>query len=718
MADLFFFDFETRSPLDVSQCGAYKYARHPETDMTVFTAIGEDDPAHECVLWSPSWAWGNGPHGPPDNDAVLERVFEHVRAGGYMVAWNAFFDRNIWNQVAVKKYGWPELPLEQVLCAQAQAEANLLPGALGKAAECLGTVTRKDSAGSQLMSQLAGGTRRDWDSVVFETPAKMGRFRKYGVDDTLTTREIWQCTRPLTLPEWDEYHASERINDRGVMIDVEFAAAARGYAMAEEKDINIDLADLTGDEKMTVTNHLRKAKWLHDQLWPDPDVQQLTKRKPKVTKHEDGTETIKERFSADRPTREAVADILATPEHADRFEPDELSDIQEFIELIEAGNSAAVRKFTAMVNQEFEGRVYGGYSLNGAGQTGRFSSRGIQVHNIIRQPLAKGEPNRAIDAIEMVLDGAPVEELEDEFGFPISRLLARLLRPTFIAPDGKLLVWGDWAAIEGRVLPWLSATPGGEAKLALYRRDVDVYRSTAAQITGKASSTITDAERQAFGKVPELALGFGGAAGAFAAMGRNYGVVLPAEQVSQIVTGWRTQNAWCVHYWHQLWDAAMQAFSNPGEWHVAGRVKYLFHPELMRGTLICQIPGGRWLTYPQFRHERVIETDEDGIDRIRWKTSCMKGFGGGFGRVEIWYGTLAENITQATAASILRRALAQPSIQKTCVLHTHDEIVIEVPANMKGKARSLLKEVMEDVPDWAHGLPLAAEIESGPFYTK
>ena len=717
MSDFCFFDFETRSPVDVTQCGAYKYARHPKTDLTVFTAVFDEEPT--CLLWSPPWAWGNTPQSHADDPAVLERVFEHVRAGGYMIAWNSFFDRHIWNEVAVRLYGWPPLALEQVLCAQAQAEGNNLPGALGKAADCLGTSQRKDSAGSQLMSQLAGGTRADWSSEVFETPEKMGRFRKYGVDDTMTTQEIWYCTRPLTADEWREFHVSEAINDRGVMIDVEFAAAARQYAMAEEKDINIDLADLTGDERITVTNHLRKARWLHDQLWPDPDLQQLTVRKPKVTKHEDGSETIKERFSADRPTREAIADLLSTPEHADRFDDEQLSDVQEFIELIEAGNSAAVRKFTAMVNQEFEGRVYGGYSLNGAGQTGRFSSRGIQVHNIIRAPLAKGEPNRAIDAVEMILDGEPVEELEDEFGYPISRLLARLLRPTFIAPDGKTLVWGDWSAIEGRVLPWLSASPGGEAKLDLYRQGIDVYVSTASQITGTPSSAITDMERQAFGKVPELALGFGGAAGAFAAMGRAYGVVLPADEVKGIVTGWRAQNDWCVQYWYKLWDAAMLAYSNPGEWFEAGRVKYLYHPALMRGTLICQIPGGRWLTYPMFRHERVVDEDDDGNERIRWRTSCMKGFGGGFGRVEIWYGTLAENITQATAASILRRALVEcNALGLPVVLHTHDEIVAEVNGGRVGSHERTLREIMESVPDWADGLPLDAEIESGPFYTK
>jgi DNA polymerase I-like protein with 3'-5' exonuclease and polymerase domains len=96
----------------------------------------------------------------------------------------------------------------------------------------------------------------------------------------------------------------------------------------------------------------------------------------------------------------------------------------------------------------------------------------------------------------------------------------------------------------------------------------------------------------------------------------------------------------------------------------------------------------------------------------------MKGFGGGFGRIDIWYGTLAENITQATAADFLRGAIVD--LDDIVVLHTHDELVIEVvdtPDNVHA-ATKMLTESMLYLPEWADGLPLAVDIESGPFYTK
>lgn len=247
-----------------------------------------------------------------------------------------------------------------------------------------------------------------------------------------------------------------------------------------------------------------------------------------------------------------------------------------------------------------------------------------------------------MDAIDDIIAGVEPDELVEEYGFPISRLLARLLRPTFIAPEGKLLTWGDWDQIEARVLPWLADSPAADQKLDLFRTGQDVYRYAAAPIFGIKPDDIDDQQRQ-IGKVSELALGFGGANGAFAAMGRGYGIALPTSQVTQIVQAWRKQNDWCVQFWYKLWDAAMAAFNHPGEWYSAGRVKYLYHPNLMRGTLICMLPDGRWLVYPQFKHERaIVKVKKNGVEteEIKWRTTFVKGFAGGAGRVELWYGVL------------------------------------------------------------------------------
>jgi len=719
MSEIAFLDWETRSLADVTVCGAYKYAKEPSTDVLVLGYAFDDD---DCKIWSPAYAWGNTVCSTPDEYEPIDLI-QYVADGGLVVAWNAFFDRWIWNCVMVPKYGWPVLNRNQVLCAQAQAEANNLPGGLAKAAECLGTYHKKDPAGKRLIGQLCSGTRDNWNSQIFETPAKMGHFRAYCAHDVMSMRDIWQHTRPLYQGEWNEYHANERINDRGVEVDAEFAAHAMQYAATEFADINGQLAELTGDKALTLNAHLRKARWLFDELWPAPELQEIVKRPDKKKTKPDGTEIMIERFSCDRPTREAVLEMILQPEYAELFEENHAQEVIEFIELIEAGNSAAVRKFTAICNQEIAGRIHGQYSFNGAGQTGRFSSRGVQIHNLIRDPVAKKNPNRALDAIDRILAGAEPDDLVAEFGYPVSRLLARLIRPTFIAPDGRQLVWADWDQIEGRCLPWLAASPQSEAKLDLYRQGHDTYKLAAMPIFGlSAPADATDKQRQV-GKVAELALGFGGAVGAFTAMGRGYGVHVPNADARRIVDTWRAMNAWAPHFWHELWEAALDAFKNPGTWWAAGRVSYLYHPTLMRGTLICRLPDGRWIVYPQFKHEYVeYEAKKDtaihkkGEWVKKWQTSCMKSFQGGSARVELWYGTLAENITQATAASFLRRAIVE--LQSVIVLHTHDELVAECDDSEVRYVRERMQEAMTYLPDWAAGLPLSVTVESGPFYTK
>ena len=206
-------------------------------------------------------------------------------------------------------------------------------------------------------------------------------------------------------------------------------------------------------------------------------------------------------------------------------------------------------------------------------------------------------------------------------------------------------------------------------------------------------------------------------------MGRNYGVILPEHERRRIVDTWRATNPWARSFWDELWSAVIAAYKNPGVWHRAGRVHYAYAPSLMRGTLICQLPDERWLVYPQFKHERVVEivVDDDGTERevIRTRTSYVKGFGGGAARVELWYGVCCENVTQAIAASILRRALDNCEREGLeVVLHTHDEIVVECDIADEQRVRELLADVMLDLPDWGDGIPLAVDIESGPYYTK
>lgn len=332
-------------------------------------------------------------------------------------------------------------------------------------------------------------------------------------------------------------------------------------------------------------------------------------------------------------------------------------------------------------------------------------------------------------------------------GEPPSRKLGLLIRTALVADPGKTLVWCDWSAIEARVLPWLANSRGAEAVLDIFRtNDVDpslpdIYKITAGQLLEKDPREVTDDERQAYGKVPTLSLGFGGALGALIAMSINYGVYLDTATGLRVVEGWRANNRWAPQFWgrhdkhgsYGLWGAALSALDDPNTIYEAGRVAYVYDPDYLGGTLFCALPGGRLLSYPTIRWRRVEQEFPKGSGKVIEKD--VLAFRKGYGWSGLWYGKLAENVTQATAASILRGTLKEleygycpvPDEEgytdrytdfMPVVGHTHDEIVTQPDADDAPFVAEQLHALMVRGFSWSAGLPLAAEATINWYYTK
>lgn len=322
--------------------------------------------------------------------------------------------------------------------------------------------------------------------------------------------------------------------------------------------------------------------------------------------------------------------------------------------------------------------------------------------------------------------------------------LSMLLRPAFIARPGKVLVWCDWSAIEARVLPWLANTKASGRVLDIFRTNdadpnlPDIYILTAAELLSldaaelwaayKAKGKEAKDARQAYGKVPVLSLGFGGGLGALLAMASNYGVYLDHATATRVVTDWRITNSWAVNFWgkhnkhgsYGLWGAACSALEDPGSIQEIGRVAYVFDKSYLGGTLFCALPNGDLLTYPMARWEwRTVKDKKTKEEEERFQLTFLKGYT----RSGLWHGKLAENITQAAAARVLRRTLKRleysPELQwMPVVMHTHDEVVVEVDEDREMEARKALHGVMTEIDPWMEGLPLAAEVGSGWAYSK
>jgi DNA polymerase len=272
-----------------------------------------------------------------------------------------------------------------------------------------------------------------------------------------------------------------------------------------------------------------------------------------------------------------------------------------------------------------------------------------------------------------------------------------MLRPALIPAKGKHLVVADWAAIEARVNPWLSGK--GDTKLALFASGEDVYKVNAAATFGVAVGAVTKDQRQ-IGKVQELACGFAGGVGAFAAMGRVYGITLPESDARRMVDGWRRANPWSVPYWQDLESAYTRAMRNKGKEFGAGRVTYMYDGQ----HLWYALPSGRVLCYPYAR----LESEGISYAKAAWKPAADATE---WPRARLWKGLACENITQAVANDLLRHSLRQLD---DVVLHVHDEIVIETATPDPDALRS----IMCTPPEWAKGLPLDAEVAVMSRYGK
>jgi DNA polymerase len=610
-------------------------------------------------------------------------------------AWNAQFERQALmsharssNVIALDAVS----RIERYQCTAARARAVALPGKLELAARCLGIPQQKNMDGHRLMLKWCKPLR---DGSYADDPDEYERLVAYCLQDVKTEGGMDIVLRDLTQEEWQDYWINERINDKGIPVDVGLAQAVQHYATAEAAAIRRALAKATCNAVQTP----RQFQKIKDWVWPrvDDKVHQL------MTGYEDGEKKI----SLDAYTREMILD---DPDINRTIDPKVL----EVVELIDDAGRASVSKFEKLVSRSIDGRVPGSYILNGGGQTGRYSAVGVQTHNLYRETLERVE-----DVVDAIMQQAPVEEVvkaagvdKDGSPYTILDILARLMRSSIVAEDGNRLVWGDYSAVEARGLPWLADDVDAAPLLRQFERNEDVYLTDASDIFNEPITDKKDPRRQ-IGKVTRLSLGFMGGAGALIKMARNYEIKLERDIAEYYKRAFRAANPWVERFGRKLHNAACNAVRNPGTVYEAGRVAYL----QQGATLWCLLPGGRIICYPDARVTMV-----DGQYGPQMELSAIKGQWRPKGddawpRVTLWMGILLENCTQGVCASLLRSAirLLDDAGWPIC-MHTHDEIVLEVAADEVDDAKMALRDAMLYPHDWLGGLPLHVDVEAGIVY--
>ena len=503
----------------------------------------------------------------------------------------------------------------------------------------------------------------------------MAEMIRYCEQDVRVMREVSKAMRPLSDEELADYHVNERINDRGVLLDLPLAHAAIQYASVELDEIETLVADLTQNEIKSVRSP-RMKQWVIDRVGP-----QALKM---MEVYKDG----EQKYSIDKLVR---ANLLVFAEENHEEIPAHVADVIQCADDLWASSVAKFSRLAGLADED-DHRVRGAFVFAGGSATGRASSYGAQVHNFTRK--CADEPE---DVRHAMVRG---HSITPRFGKRVTDVLKGMLRPALIPAPGKQFVVADWSAVEARVTAWASADPQADEVLQVFRDGRDIYKREAAGIYRVPEDSV-DKEQRQIGKVAILSLGFGGSIGAFSAMGRNYGVIMAESDSRRIVDAWRRANAWAVRYWGKLEEAYTRALRNPGREFTAGRVTYLYDKQ----HLWYALPSGRILCYPFAK----FEGDEITYVKAAWKPAADAKE---WPRARLWRGLACENITQAVANDLLRRALRQLS---DVVLHVHDEIVLETA---DPDAPNTLQQVMCTPPDWAAGLPLNAEVETMTRYGK
>jgi DNA polymerase len=608
-------DYETRSALDITEVGAWRYTTDPSTDVWCCAYCVDDGP---IKLWKP---------GDPDPDEFIEAARNSEWTAE---AFQDGFERLVEAHIMGPRYGWPLIPIERHRCLQAAALAQALPAKLEDVADLLELEHRKDKAGSKLMLQMAKPRRprkgEDPAGLYWhDDPDRLARLHAYGRQDAAVEQESGRRIPSLSPAEQALWELDARINDRGMMIDGELLAAAIRIAEAAQAEIVAELQAITAGKITTVHQTERLIAWLAAHECTVTDCQRGTL---KATLRRKG---------------------LAT-------------EVRRVIELRLAGAHAAANKLITMRDWRGpDGRVRGWARYHGA-STGRWTSFGIQLQNL-KKPVVE-DMSAAIAAVAT----GEIEKVR-AIGSPMA-IVGDVTRGLIVAAPGHRFIAGDFSGVESRATAWVSDQ---QSKLAQWAR-FDASGNPEDEpyfVLGKKLG-FNGPQARELGKVADLAFGYMGAKGAWQKLAPADDASTD-EQIKARQQAWRRAHPETVRFWRMLESAALYAMRNPGQAFGAKRVTFTYDG---KSFLRMRLPSGRDLTYP---FPRVIMNNFGNpaivfMDNVQGQWApCRYGQGAWPG---LWIENAVQAIARDLLAAALMRleAAGYP-----VVLHVHDEIVVESP---------------------------------------
>lgn len=670
MAKKLHIDIETYSSIDIRKAGAYRYCRSVDFEI-LLVAYAFDDSTIQIVDLA------RGEQLPKEfTDALLDPQITKY-------AHNAVFERqcfsqigydtpaNVWHCTAIKSaYCGLPLSLEQVSAALRLEQLGKL--STGKAlikyfcVPCRPTKTN-------------GQRYRNYPE---HDPEKWEEFKLYCIHDVKAEREICRRLSRYTIPDFERanYILDQKINDRGVKLDLTMAKYATEIDARYTGILKARAKKLTGLENPNSPAQLKG--WLSKAMQKEVTTLAKTELQSLIEQAGDGT-------------------------------------VSEVLKLRQKLSKSSTKKYLAMLECAcHDDRARGLFQFYGASRTGRWAGRLIQLQNL---------PQNHIELLELARDYVArgdydgVTMLYDD----ISKLLSQLIRTALIAKEGHTFAVADFSAIEARVIAWFA---GEEWRLDVFNSHGMIYEASASMMFGLPIEKCMKEDKgglkgiRAKGKVAELALGYQGAVGALKTMGGER-MGLSIKEMKAIVSKWRKANPKIKQLWSDVNEAAKRAIKTRKKIvSKGGKLAYHYNGEVLR----VRLPSGRCLFYynPKLRVRNFKKIDEETGEVNTWTAEVISYRGMSqttrqWTYIDTYGGKLVENIVQATARDLL--AFAMRNLDKegfAIAMHVHDEAACEIPLVGQEETLEKMCNVMSIAPEWAKGLPLAADGYLTPFYKK
>lgn len=667
-------DIETYSSIDIRTSGAYKYCESVDFEI-LMVAYAFDDQKIRMVDMA------QGEKLPYDFvKALLDpAVKKHAH--------NANFERN-----AFRAIGY-DVPIDQWHCSAVKSAYCGLPLSLEAVSEALKLGDKgKLSTGKQLIQYFSipckptktnGLRNRNFPHHDIE---KWEQFKEYCINDVEAEREIGKRLDRYDIPAFERrnYILDQKINDRGIMVDVEMANNAVSIDSINT-DVHMDrLKELTDLDNPNSPAQLRK--WLSTVM--HKEIKSLAK--------EPLEELIKEAEAGYWVNEEGV-----------EVQIDRAEIVLEVLRLRQQTGKSSTKKYDAMMNCVcYDGRVHGLFQFYGASRTGRWAGRLVQLQNLPQNKMS----DDTLDEARKLTRVGDYESLSMTFA-NVADTLSQLIRTAFIAKPGHTFAVADFSAIEARVIAWYANEIW---RLDVFNTHGKIYEASASKMFNVPIEEITKgSDYRGKGKIAELALGFGGSVGALAKMGGEK-MGLSHEEMAEIVQVWRGENKRIAAFWKAVNNATIEAIENPNKsvtLKLFRNLEFLFDGN----SLTIKLPSGRKLFY----NSATLTTNRFGSTSVKYKGTdpiTKKWWW-----IESYGGKFVENIVQATARDILADSIQR--LDRYCfniVMHVHDEVVIEMPKTglSNKKELEIICGIMGEPIPWAEGLPNGADGYLTDYYKK